>query len=71
MSVDPRLVERLCELAALDLDEAGARRLAAKLERVVAYVDRLASLDLPEMPAPAAAPAPLPIAPTHRNPTDL
>jgi aspartyl/glutamyl-tRNA(Asn/Gln) amidotransferase C subunit len=51
------LLRRLCDLAALDLDASATRRLEVKLARVVAYVERLAALDLPapeEEEAPAA-----------------
>jgi aspartyl-tRNA(Asn)/glutamyl-tRNA(Gln) amidotransferase subunit C len=48
MPIDPREVRRLARLARVRLETDEADALARDLERIVAYVDSLADVELPE-----------------------
>jgi aspartyl-tRNA(Asn)/glutamyl-tRNA(Gln) amidotransferase subunit C len=60
MSISPSEVERIAELARLEIPEAAKPRVAAELSAVLAFVETLRRLDLegcePSTFAPAEAP---------------
>lgn len=50
-SVDPAVVARIAELAALDVPEADRAAITAEFAAIVGWIDTLA--ELPDTPAPA------------------
>lgn len=55
MSVDRNEVERIAELAKLDLDEAEAERLTEEMNRILEHAERLRGLDASGDERPAEA----------------
>ena len=50
--ITPQLLDHLAALARLDLDEAERREMAGDLEKILAYLAALDSLDTGDMPGP-------------------
>jgi aspartyl/glutamyl-tRNA(Asn/Gln) amidotransferase C subunit len=69
MAIDETVVRHLEQLAALRLDDDERQRLAARLARVVAYVEQLSELDTSSV-APGLAPSALPGLPPKATPGD-
>jgi len=59
--VDPAVVARIAELAALDVPEADRAAVTAEFAAIVAWIDTLA--ELPDTPAPTPPPAGLALRP--------
>lgn len=71
MTITPADLRWIAGLAELDVPEGDVDRLAAQLDRIVAHVAQLASLDRPAAAAFAAGPPAAPLRPDEVRHTPL